>query len=1372
MANNDNWVGSPVVDFITGDDQWVFGASLGSVAPQLGPGDGESVSWVGQTGAGVVNTAILFNAGAPAYTIGNGGDAARAVGLWTVTTGSANVVNNSSNTQTFNVLVRQRISTIIAATGDIVFNGEFRVGDATSNIAHSAAFQGDDNIFLNGTVTGYMGGTTVAQQNDRSRIFYDGASTTAENAGKLILGDIGNTYRGKIIVRSQKGGAVVATHNNSFGDPTYFSGIRDTFIGNPSGGTGTLSNGVVEFDGTAGNLIIPEGFRLETRLSTGAPHIRNVAGNNSISNSATDAGYAGILANGGGSADAMIFESVSGKLTFEGGGIFNNVAMTANAYFQGNGDFEFVTSAAGLSGVTEGVAGAKINVIKRGSGTLTMQPGADMNYAGTTTIEGGTYILKSVHSKADAGAYTVNTGATLALSGSGAITSAPSITVDSGAFLDVSGLDGGGVMTLAPISPQTLNGSGTVTGGITAGAGASIVPGSSIGNLNITGALNLTGGASLPYELTITPATSPGTNDFITVGGDLTLSGVTEVPLTLTNGSLGNGTYTLLTYGGTLTGDLSNFNITGLPASSRQTFTPSLGGGKLNLGVVGFVGNLTWVGGLNSDAWDVGTTVNWTGETDSRFYDGDNVTFGSTGAQTVNVSGTVSPGNINFTNNAGQNYTINGGTAITASNVNVTGSGNVTVASGDFTVSSTMTMSGTGTLKFDNSNALLSLPTSIALNSGTLAVNHTEDLTIASALGGSGTFRKDNTNTLTATGNSSGFNGNILVTGGTLKVGNANALGGATAVTTVASGAALDLGGFSVANGNVKIAGTGNGTIIGALVNSGASAAIVSNVEMTADATLGGVTTGTFYSIGTGAAGTFKGNGFDLTVDTPQEIDIKIPGDMGIKNLIIGYTGGGTANALYIAGTTTLGPTNTGGKITLKDNGRLGFYGRSTGAANNGDSEATGAVTKPIVVDATANSSEIEVYNGNMTIDSPIQLDGNLSMEIYARTNGTWSTEFSAPITGTGNVAIHTASNGTSRFGRIVLTNDGNTYSGTTTIGGGGGFTGVSLANDRISQVEIGNGGPTGSIGTGDIIMNPANNTTALSLVLSKVGTLNMANNIIMNGNASVARVRGFSASNITLSGIISGAGRVTVEDPATTMTLTGDNTYTGITTALAGKMFVNGNHTGGNTYTVSAGATLGGSGTIGSLVNVSGTLAPGASIGTFTTTDSVTMLSGSSLAIEIAGATNDKLVVGGNLDLSATSLAKLLDVYRTGSGTSWVIATYSGALTGVFEKVSLGYTVDYGTGANSEITLTATSAAGDYNNDGKVDAADYVLWRKDDGSPGGYFTWRSAFGNPPGSGSSLDGGNVPEPAGIALMAMAAAIGGVRRRQLRGTHCY
>ncbi|MEX2307982.1 MAG: hypothetical protein WD738_10340 [Pirellulales bacterium] len=46
-------------------------------------------------------------------------------------------------------------------------------------------------------------------------------------------------------------------------------------------------------------------------------------------------------------------------------------------------------------------------------------------------------------------------------------------------------------------------------------------------------------------------------------------------------------------------------------------------------------------------------------------------------------------------------------------------------------------------------------------------------------------------------------------------------------------------------------------------------------------------------------------------------------------------------------------------------------------------------------------------------------------------------------------------------------------------------------------------------------------------------------------------------------------------------------------------------------------------------------------------------------------------------------------------------------------------------------------SPDGDYNGDNVVDAADYVVWRKNDGSPGGYDTWRANFGATGGVGTS-----------------------------------
>ncbi len=66
----------------------------------------------------------------------------------------------------------------------------------------------------------------------------------------------------------------------------------------------------------------------------------------------------------------------------------------------------------------------------------------------------------------------------------------------------------------------------------------------------------------------------------------------------------------------------------------------------------------------------------------------------------------------------------------------------------------------------------------------------------------------------------------------------------------------------------------------------------------------------------------------------------------------------------------------------------------------------------------------------------------------------------------------------------------------------------------------------------------------------------------------------------------------------------------------------------------------------------------------------------------------------------------------------------------------------------------------GDYNNDGKVNSQDYVIWRKTNlNGDQGYTDWRSNYGTgDTGSGSGLVGGaSVPEPATAVLVILAAA---------------
>ena len=93
----------------------------------------------------------------------------------------------------------------------------------------------------------------------------------------------------------------------------------------------------------------------------------------------------------------------------------------------------------------------------------------------------------------------------------------------------------------------------------------------------------------------------------------------------------------------------------------------------------------------------------------------------------------------------------------------------------------------------------------------------------------------------------------------------------------------------------------------------------------------------------------------------------------------------------------------------------------------------------------------------------------------------------------------------------------------------------------------------------------------------------------------------------------------------------------------------------------------------------------------------------------------------------------------------------------GIFPKIEaalLGKSV----GDALEIALEPADAFGDYNDDGAVDAADYVAWRKSPSNfgedPGGYNTWRAHFDQTFGNGAAMSSdlnSIVPEPGCLVL---------------------
>jgi fibronectin-binding autotransporter adhesin len=161
-------------------------------------------------------------------------------------------------------------------------------------------------------------------------------------------------------------------------------------------------------------------------------------------------------------------------------------------------------------------------------------------------------------------------------------------------------------------------------------------------------------------------------------------------------------------------------------------------------------------------------------------------------------------------------------------------------------------------------------------------------------------------------------------------------------------------------------------------------------------------------------------------------------------------------------------------------------------------------------------------------------------------------------------------------------------------------------------QIEIWRGGVVighmSGLGnpTNELIMDGNNNTALGDLRFEVGGTFPNPIHLLAGGGGGINT----NANNVTFSGVMSGGNNL-LKLGTGIMTMTATNTYSGTTTVAAGVLRINGDNSAATgAITVNAGASLGGTGTIGAPVAVTagGTLAPGASIGTTTVANSVTV--------------------------------------------------------------------------------------------------------------------------------------------------------------------
>ena len=227
------------------------------------------------------------------------------------------------------------------------------------------------------------------------------------------------------------------------------------------------------------------------------------------------------------------------------------------------------------------------------------------------------------------------------------------------------------------------------------------------------------------------------------------------------------------------------------------------------------------------------------------------------------------------------------------------------------------------------------------------------------------------------------------------------------------------------------------------------------------------------------------------------------------------------------------------------------------------------------------------------------------------------------------------------------------TQAGNSTLTLAGSISGnVSLVTQAGTLILSGTNSNTGTTTIGSNSTLQVGNGTA--------GTLGTGSAVTDNGTLVFNR-----SSAITVANTIGGTGTV-IQTRASTLTLTGNNTYSGGTTVKAGTLLVNGS-IGGN-VTVNSGGNLGGNGTITGAVTVNsgGTVAPGSngSIGTLTA-GSLNLGAGGTLVIQVsaystAGTTYDQLNLGsGTLTLGGSSKLSLVQINgltANGTATGFVV--------------------------------------------------------------------------------------------------------------------
>jgi hypothetical protein len=297
-------------------------------------------------------------------------------------------------------------------------------------------------------------------------------------------------------------------------------------------------------------------------------------------------------------------------------------------------------------------------------------------------------------------------------------------------------------------------------------------------------------------------------------------------------------------------------------------------------------------------------------------------------------------------------------------------------------------------------------------------------------------------------------------------------------------------------------------------------------------------------------------------------------------------------------------------------------------------------------------------------------------------------------------------------------------------LGSGSNLVGHGAVNARIS----------GTAGSQIAADGPLNLGVASPAAFGFDGELQTGANTVTITSGTVAGL-----GNLTVLGNDDGPGTIQVTNG---FTIDFDQAIAGYgtidsTNALAKRATINGSVLGkSDSQKITLTGYIKGTGTFDN-VTFAGTYSPGlspvrADVG------SIAFAPASNLQIELAGTERgsqyDAIVASGSLDLNGSLVVSLLDSYTPAWGSVFDILDW-GARTGSFASIvlpSLTGALQWNTSKLYSDGVLSVMLAGDYDGNRAVDMADFVWWRKFDGSTSGYNAWRSHFGATVGGAGPL----------------------------------